>query len=239
VACAIVASGISTFAGYPVSLRTYREEQLLNATDPFNQLDSLKSRLQTIKHPISVPSLAVLVYREEGVRGFYRGLWIPLVTITFVRTLPLFPFAWHFFPLRSVADDVTRSGLFYHLFRNKGDFSRCPCSQPGHSSRYLIIGRTRVRPGSSGNPRMLTPSCRGALAGSAISFGSAPFELVKVWSSFHVHRIPNRSHDLRPVSASPRYADSRSDVSSSIQSLPPRDSIFPTLLALSKPSETS
>ena len=52
---------------------------------PLNQLDSLKSRLQTIKHPISVPSLAVLVYREEGVRGFYRGLWIPLVTITFVR----------------------------------------------------------------------------------------------------------------------------------------------------------
>lgn len=50
-----------------------------------DQLDSLKSRLQTIKHPISVPSLAVLVYREEGVRGFYRGLWIPLVTITFVR----------------------------------------------------------------------------------------------------------------------------------------------------------
>lgn len=27
---------------------------------------------------------------------------------------------------------------------------------------------------------------RGALAGSVISFGSAPFELVKVWSSFHV-----------------------------------------------------
>lgn len=53
--------------------------------NPLNQLDSLKSRLQTIKHPISVPSLAVLVYREEGVRGFYRGLWIPLVTITFVR----------------------------------------------------------------------------------------------------------------------------------------------------------
>jgi len=96
VACAIVASGISTFAGYPVSLHTYREERLRNRTDLLNQLDSLKSRLQTIKHPISVPSLAVLVYREEGVRGFYRGLWIPLVTITFVSMSLLFLFIRQF-----------------------------------------------------------------------------------------------------------------------------------------------
>ena len=92
VACAIVASGISTFAGYPVSPHTFREDKLRCQADSLNQLDSLKSRLQTIKHPISVPSLAVLVYREEGVRGFYRGLWIPLVTITFVRTSVLSPF---------------------------------------------------------------------------------------------------------------------------------------------------
>ncbi|KAI0699676.1 hypothetical protein BC835DRAFT_1304385 [Cytidiella melzeri] len=42
VVCAISASYVSTFAGYPV-------------------------------------------YREEGVIGFYRGLWIPLITISFVR----------------------------------------------------------------------------------------------------------------------------------------------------------
>jgi len=65
IVCALTASGISTFAGYP--------------------LDSLKSRLQTTKTPISVPRLALTVYREEGVVGFYRGLWIPLVTISFVR----------------------------------------------------------------------------------------------------------------------------------------------------------
>ncbi|KAH7912210.1 hypothetical protein BJ138DRAFT_1083982 [Hygrophoropsis aurantiaca] len=65
VVCALSASYISTFAGYP--------------------LDSLKSRLQTTKSRISVVRLAGLVYREEGVRGFYRGLWIPLVTISFVR----------------------------------------------------------------------------------------------------------------------------------------------------------
>ena len=52
------------------------------------QLDSLKSRLQTQKNPISVPRIALLVYREEGIVGFYRGLWIPLMTISFVRTCP-------------------------------------------------------------------------------------------------------------------------------------------------------
>lgn len=62
---ALAASYASTLAGYP--------------------LDSLKSRLQTTKHPISIPRIAVLVYKEEGLVGFYRGLWIPLITISFVR----------------------------------------------------------------------------------------------------------------------------------------------------------
>jgi len=49
------------------------------------KLDSIKSRLQTTKTHISIPRLAAMVYREEGVVGFYRGLWIPLMTISFVR----------------------------------------------------------------------------------------------------------------------------------------------------------
>lgn len=65
VVCALSASYISTFVGYP--------------------LDSLKSRLQTTKTRMPVLKLASIVYREEGVTGFYRGLWIPLVTISFVR----------------------------------------------------------------------------------------------------------------------------------------------------------
>ncbi|KAJ7741521.1 mitochondrial carrier [Mycena maculata] len=65
VVCALSASYISTFAGYP--------------------LDSLKSRLQTTKTPTTVLTLAATVYREEGPIGFYRGIWIPLVTISFVR----------------------------------------------------------------------------------------------------------------------------------------------------------
>ncbi|KAI0647298.1 mitochondrial carrier [Trametes meyenii] len=65
VVCALSASYISTFAGYP--------------------LDSIKSRLQTTRQRVSIPRLALTVYQEEGIVGFYRGLWIPLMTISFVR----------------------------------------------------------------------------------------------------------------------------------------------------------
>ncbi|EJF66072.1 mitochondrial carrier [Dichomitus squalens] len=65
VVCALSASYISTFAGYP--------------------LDSIKSRLQTTKQRVSIPRLALTVYQEEGIVGFYRGIWIPLITISFVR----------------------------------------------------------------------------------------------------------------------------------------------------------
>ncbi len=50
------------------------------------KLDSIKSRLQTTRQRVSIPRLALTVYQEEGVMGFYRGLWIPLITISFVRT---------------------------------------------------------------------------------------------------------------------------------------------------------
>ncbi|KAJ3538175.1 hypothetical protein NM688_g6558 [Phlebia brevispora] len=65
VVCAISASYVSTFAGYP--------------------LDSIKSRLQTTRNRVTIPRLALQVYRDEGIIGFYRGLWIPLMTISFVR----------------------------------------------------------------------------------------------------------------------------------------------------------
>ena len=87
VVCALSASYISTFAGYPVRLyRTFSGLAVFSHKLVAWQLDSLKSRLQTQKTPISVPRIALLVYREEGIIGFYRGLWIPLMTISFVRT---------------------------------------------------------------------------------------------------------------------------------------------------------
>ncbi|KAI0031818.1 mitochondrial carrier [Vararia minispora EC-137] len=120
IVCALTASYISTFAGYP--------------------LDSLKSRLQTIKTSISVPRLAVLVYREEGFLGFYRGIWIPLLTISFVRAAS------------------------FTIYTRTKEFVR---------DHRLWDQSTLAGAGVAGG-------LGGALAGSLISFSSAPFELVKV-----------------------------------------------------------
>ncbi|KAG6918150.1 hypothetical protein DXG01_016339 [Tephrocybe rancida] len=84
------------------------------------QLDSLKSRLQTTKTPITIPRLASLVYREEGIMGFYRGLWIPLMTISFVRTCRvLFRAYYDFLP---TLDD--RRGQFHDIHSHEGKLSR-------------------------------------------------------------------------------------------------------------------
>ncbi|KAF9218142.1 mitochondrial carrier, partial [Gyrodon lividus] len=103
-------------------------------------LDSLKSRLQTTKTRVSVLKLAGLVYREEGVKGFYRGIWIPLVTISCVRAAS--------FTIYSDTKEYCRNNNYFT--RNK-------------MSDAAISG-----------------GISGALSGSLISFGSAPFELVKV-----------------------------------------------------------
>ncbi|KAL4258112.1 mitochondrial carrier family protein [Pleurotus pulmonarius] len=120
VVCALSASYISTFAGYP--------------------LDSLKSRLQTIKTPITVPKLAAIVYREEGIKGFYRGLWIPLITISFL------------------------GAASFTIYTRTKELA----------SRHDFLNR------SSALDAALVGGMAGAMAGSLISFGSAPFELVKV-----------------------------------------------------------
>ncbi|KAI0041129.1 mitochondrial carrier [Auriscalpium vulgare] len=120
VVCALSASYISTFAGYP--------------------LDSLKSRLQTIKTPISVPRLALSVYREEGIIGFYRGLWIPLMTISFVRAAS------------------------FTIYNRTKEYCR---------DHRLLDPNNLLHAASIGG-------MSGAMAGSLISFGSAPFELVKI-----------------------------------------------------------
>lgn len=50
-----------------------------------SQFDSVKSRLQVRDYP-SIWACAKSVVREEGFRGFFRGVTIPLITISFVRT---------------------------------------------------------------------------------------------------------------------------------------------------------
>ncbi|KAF5315684.1 hypothetical protein D9611_004781 [Ephemerocybe angulata] len=120
VVCALSASYISTFAGYP--------------------LDSIKSRLQTTKTAVSIPRLAAMVYKEEGIMGFYRGLWIPLMTISFVR-----------------------AASFTIYSRTKEYFA----------IHDILYKNTLV-------DVALTGGIAGAMSGALISFGSAPFELVKV-----------------------------------------------------------
>ncbi|XP_006458044.1 hypothetical protein AGABI2DRAFT_199246 [Agaricus bisporus var. bisporus H97] len=120
VVCALSASYVSTFAGYP--------------------LDSIKSRLQTTKGSITIPRLAALVYREEGIVGFYRGLWIPLMTISFVRT------------------------CFFTIYSRTKEY----CAE------HKLLCRPHMFDAA------LTGGISGAMSGSLISFGSAPFELVKV-----------------------------------------------------------
>ncbi|KAI0723996.1 mitochondrial carrier [Cerioporus squamosus] len=120
VVCALSASYISTFAGYP--------------------LDSIKSRLQTTRQRVSIPRLALTVYQEEGIVGFYRGLWIPLMTISFVRAAS------------------------FTIYSRTKEYFR---------ARHWLA-RDRIFDVSA------VGGISGALSGSLISFGSAPFELVKV-----------------------------------------------------------
>jgi len=120
VVSAITASLVSTLAGYP--------------------LDSLKSRMQASRKKFTVPGLAAHVFREEGIAGFYRGFWIPLVTISFVR-------AASFTIYNGTKEDLHQRGL---------------------------LKRARLQDVAGSG------ALGGALAGALISFGSAPFELVKV-----------------------------------------------------------
>ncbi|KAH7102349.1 mitochondrial carrier [Auriculariales sp. MPI-PUGE-AT-0066] len=85
VVCATTASLFSTLAGYP--------------------LDSLKSRLQASRAAVSVPRMAATVLREEGLVGFFRGLWIPLFTISVVR-------ATSFSIYNSTKDVLVQNGYF-------------------------------------------------------------------------------------------------------------------------------
>ena len=75
-------------SGESCTLRAERSQGLTR----LRKLDSIKSRLQTTRQRVSIPRLALAVYQEEGIVGFYRGIWIPLMTISFVRTSCLYCF---------------------------------------------------------------------------------------------------------------------------------------------------
>jgi hypothetical protein len=72
VVCALSASYISTFSGYPVRLdRTFLEDSDVSHGFVVSQSDSLKSRLQTTKTPISV-GLPCSFTPTKGLWGLFR-----------------------------------------------------------------------------------------------------------------------------------------------------------------------
>jgi len=99
-----------------------------------------------------VPRLAFLVYKEEGVIGFYRGLWIPLITISFVRT-------WKSIAclrLSRFTFDVLGAASFTIYTRTKEYFRDHQWLDQNRLADAATVG-----------------GCGGAMAGSLISFGSA------------------------------------------------------------------
>lgn len=82
-------------------------------------LDSLKARLQVRAYPRpAVVNCARAVFAEEGIRGFTRGMCVPLATISFVRTasFSIYTSTKHllhqhaFFPNPYAVRDVAASG---------------------------------------------------------------------------------------------------------------------------------
>jgi hypothetical protein len=68
VVCATSASLLSTFAGYPVGPPS--DERVYNQWSyRISKLDSLKSRLQASRVPVTIPRLAATIFREEGIGG--------------------------------------------------------------------------------------------------------------------------------------------------------------------------
>ena len=77
------ASLISTVIGYPI--------------------DSVKTRMQTYSYP-SIAACVRHTYRVEGSAGFYRGLVIPLATVTMARTTSFSIYEWSRAALQSTCD---------------------------------------------------------------------------------------------------------------------------------------
>ena len=166
--CALSASYISTFVGYPVRLlSSYR---LCSVIPLFGQLDSLKSRLQTTKTRTPILTLAGLVYREEGLIGFYRGLWIPLVTISFVRELIVFRSPW---PLEHSLGTAS-----FTIYSGTKEY----CNRKNYFS------------GDNMYDAAFAGGISGALSGSLISLGSARASSIFFYS---ITETANRRYSIR------------------------------------------
>ncbi|PWN43887.1 mitochondrial carrier [Ceraceosorus guamensis] len=80
---ALLVNPARTLAGYR-TVASAGTASLVSTAAAF-PFDSLKSRLQVKYYP-SIWACGRAVLKEEGLKGFFRGVWIPLITISFVRT---------------------------------------------------------------------------------------------------------------------------------------------------------
>ncbi|KAL2890747.1 mitochondrial carrier protein [Ceratocystis lukuohia] len=115
-------------------------------------LDSIKTRMQTYRYP-SVAECARQTYKSEKLRGFFRGVAAPVMSVTVVRTCSFSVY--------------TRAKKFYSSLFEK-------------AFNYNVLDHV-ARPGAYPNP--YTIACfgaSGATAGALVSFMACPFELTKL-----------------------------------------------------------
>ena len=109
-----------------------------------------------------MPRLAALVYHEEGIIGFFRGLWIPLMTISFVRTFIALPVH------STIIADLSMTGAAsFTIYSNTKDY----CGEHNILSRDTMLDVALI--GALG----------GSLAGGMITFGS-----VREFASYFSYR---------------------------------------------------
>ncbi|KKA29821.1 hypothetical protein TD95_000456 [Thielaviopsis punctulata] len=144
-------------------LRKYRTEvaactsSVVSTTASF-PLDSIKTRMQTYRYP-SVAECARQTYKSEKLRGFFRGVTAPVMSVTIVRTTSFSVY--------------TRAKKFYSALFQKA----LGCNVAEHVSK----------PGTFPNP--YTIACfgaSGATAGALVSFIACPFELTKLSAQLSV-----------------------------------------------------
>lgn len=120
-------------------------------------LDSIKSRLQ-VKRYASVLDCARDIWRTEGVKGYYRGVAMPLVTVR--RPQPVVWPRAHAV-LRQITIVRTASFTIYNTVKEE-------LHKRGHFDRPTIPHKA------------ISGLLGGATAGVMISVGSCTFELIKV-----------------------------------------------------------
>ncbi|KAF2461611.1 mitochondrial carrier domain-containing protein [Lineolata rhizophorae] len=133
-------------------------------------LDSVKTRMQAYKFA-SFADCVQITYKTEGFKGFWRGVWSPLASITLVRT-----------------------ASFSIYQKAKYTYDDWIHRATGHSP--LVIANTR-----DALPNLFTVGCfgaAGATSGALITAIACPFELTKLSAQISVlmaKRNPNSGSD--------------------------------------------